>query len=58
MTRLRLSIVMCTYNGAGYLQSQLESLLAQTRLPDEIVLSDDASTDATMGLLEAFALTA
>ena len=58
MTRLRLSSVMCTYNGAGYLQSQLESLLAQTRLPDEIVLSDDASTDATMGLLEAFALTA
>ncbi|MBB5360709.1 glycosyltransferase involved in cell wall biosynthesis [Rhodanobacter sp. ANJX3] len=52
---LRLSIVMCTYNGAEYLQAQLDSLLAQTRLPDEIVISDDASTDATMMTLDAFA---
>jgi glycosyltransferase involved in cell wall biosynthesis len=58
MTRLRLSIVMCTYNGAAYLQPQLDSLLAQIQLPDEIVLSDDASTDATMQLLEVFAVTA
>jgi glycosyltransferase involved in cell wall biosynthesis len=46
---------MCTYNGAEYLQAQLDSLLAQTRLPDEIVISDDASTDATMMTLDAFA---
>lgn len=58
MTRLRLSIVMCTYNGAAYLQPQLDSLLAQKRLPDDIVLSDDASTDPTMSVLEAFAVTA
>jgi glycosyltransferase involved in cell wall biosynthesis len=55
MTRLRLSIVMCTYNGAAYLQQQLDSLLAQTRLPDEIVVSDDGSTDASQEILQAFA---
>src|SRR5574337_948147 len=54
MTRPRLSIVMCTYNGAAYLQPQLDSLLAQTRLPDEIVIGDDGSTDATMDILRRF----
>lgn len=54
MTRPRLSIVMCTFNGASYLQQQLESLLVQTLLPDEIVIGDDGSTDATLGLLQAF----
>jgi hypothetical protein len=55
MTRLRLSIVMCTYNGSAFLQQQLDSLLAQTRLPDEIVIGDDASVDATPALLQRFA---
>jgi len=55
MTRLRLSIVMCTYNGAAFLQQQLDSLLAQTRLPDEIVMSDDGSTDASLHILQTFA---
>ena len=58
MTPNRLSIVMCTYNGASYLQPQLDSLLAQTLLPDEIVISDDGSTDGTMAVLEAFAVIA
>ena len=55
MTQLRLSIVLCTYNGAAYLQPQLDSLLAQTRLPDEIVIGDDGSTDASVDMLQAFA---
>lgn len=55
MTRTRLSIVLCTYNGAAYLQPQLDSLLAQTCLPDEIVIGDDDSTDASMDILHAFA---
>lgn len=55
MTQPRLSIVMCTYNGAIYLQPQLDSLLIQTCLPDEIVISDDGSSDASMDMLQAFA---
>jgi hypothetical protein len=42
---VKLSIAMCTYNGAAYLGEQLESLAAQTRLPDELVICDDSSTD-------------
>lgn len=51
---MSISVVMCTYNGARFLQAQLDSLLAQTRLPDEIVIRDDVSCDRTVEILEAF----
>jgi len=46
---------MCTYNGARFLTEQLESLLMQTRVPDQIVIRDDASRDDTWTLLQRFA---
>ena len=52
--RVRVSVVLATYNGGEYLAEQLDSLLAQTQLPDEIVIVDDASTDATVAILERF----
>lgn len=48
------SIAMATYNGAKYLREQLDSFVAQTRLPDELVISDDASTDDTAAVVEDF----
>lgn len=48
------SIALCTYNGERFLQAQLDSLLAQTRRPDQIVIRDDVSTDASLALLRAF----
>ena len=48
---LSASVVLCTYNGERFLGAQWKSLLAQSRLPDEIVVRDDASTDATPELL-------
>jgi glycosyltransferase involved in cell wall biosynthesis len=51
-------VALATYNGALYLAEQLASLTAQTRLPDELVVSDDASTDATIDCLERFAAAA
>lgn len=52
---LSTSVVLCTYNGARYLPAQWASVLAQSRLPDEIVVRDDASTDATPELLAKLA---
>jgi glycosyltransferase involved in cell wall biosynthesis len=49
------SVALCTYNGAAHLAEQLESLLAQSRLPDELVVGDDCSTDSTVKILEEFA---
>lgn len=54
LMRQRVSIVMCTFNGQAHLQPQLDSLLAQTHRPDEIVICDDASTDDTLATLRAF----
>jgi glycosyltransferase involved in cell wall biosynthesis len=51
---MRISIAMCTFDGASFLVAQLESFLCQTRLPDELVVCDDGSTDATVQLLEVF----
>ena len=49
------SIAMCTYNGARYLDAQLGSIAAQTRQPAELVVCDDGSTDATEEIVRAFA---
>jgi glycosyltransferase involved in cell wall biosynthesis len=46
---------MCTYNGARFVAEQLDSVGAQTRPPDELVVCDDGSTDETCGLVEEFA---
>jgi hypothetical protein len=45
---------MATYNGAAYLADQLLSLARQTKLPDELVVTDDGSTDDTLRLLADF----
>jgi len=51
---MKISIALATYNGTRFLVEQLESFLAQTRPPDEIVISDDCSTDSTFELLKTF----
>jgi glycosyltransferase involved in cell wall biosynthesis len=55
MSARKVSIALATYNGAAYLPAQLESLLSQTRLPDELVVGDDNSRDDTVALIEQFA---
>ena len=52
---IKSSVAICTYNGARFIKEQLASILAQTRLPDEIVLLDDASSDDTARAVQGFA---
>jgi hypothetical protein len=49
------SVALCTCNGAAYLPEQLESIAAQRRPPDEIVVRDDVSEDDTAVVVQAFA---
>ncbi|MCQ2342802.1 MAG: glycosyltransferase [Paludibacteraceae bacterium] len=51
---MTLSVVIATYNGARFLREQLDSIYAQTHLPDEVVVSDDGSTDGTLAILEEY----
>jgi glycosyltransferase involved in cell wall biosynthesis len=45
---------MCTYNGCSFLPEQLESIAAEKRAPDELVICDDKSTDNTAAIVEDF----
>lgn len=51
----RVSVALCSRNRASYLCEQIDSILAQTRLPDELVVGDEASTDGTWQLLQVLA---
>lgn len=46
------SVALCTYNGASYIQEQIESILNQTMPVDEIVICDDGSTDDTVSIIQ------
>jgi len=53
--RKRLSVCVCTYNGAKYLREQLQSIKHQSQIPDEVIIADDGSTDRTLDLINEFA---
>lgn len=54
---LRVTITLCTYNGAEHLAAQLQSYLDQTHTDWDLWVSDDGSDDATLTLLRDFATT-
>ncbi len=49
-----ISIYLCTYNGARYIKKQLKSIFNQTVRADEVLISDDSSTDGTFEVVEHF----
>lgn len=49
-----ISVAMATFNGEKYLLNQLESISNQTLLPDELIITDDASTDSTLDIIKLF----
>lgn len=51
----RISIAMASYNGARFIAEQLDSFARQSRLPDELVVTDDCSNDGTPELIDEFA---
>lgn len=51
---MKISVALCTYNGARFLFTQLQSILFQTRQVDEIIICDDGSTDETIDILTDF----
>ena len=49
-----ISVAIAAYNGALFIKEQLDSIINQTVPPDEIVISDDGSTDDTLTVIETF----
>lgn len=48
------SVCIATFNGAEFIKEQLDSILSQIKEDDEIVVSDDGSTDDTVKIIESY----
>jgi glycosyltransferase involved in cell wall biosynthesis len=51
----KVSIALPVYNGENYLQEALDSLLSQSYENFELIIGDNASTDATKKICEVYA---
>ena len=47
---MKISVLMCTYNGEKYVKEQLYSIINQTFKPNEIIIVDDNSKDNTVSI--------
>lgn len=54
-TRPTIAVGVPVFNGARFLGAGIAALLAQTRVPDQIVIADNASTDDSLSLARALA---
>lgn len=54
MSTARISCIVPAYNGARYLGEALDSILAQTYRPIEVIVADDGSTDETAHLAASY----
>ncbi len=50
----KISVCIATYNGEKYIYQQLESILKQLKNNDEVIISDDSSTDRTPQIISDF----
>lgn len=49
-----ITVCMATYNGGKYIKEQLDSILRQLSSEDEVVISDDGSTDDTLDIIASY----
>jgi glycosyltransferase involved in cell wall biosynthesis len=49
-----ISVCMATHNGERFIRRQLETILSQLSAHDEVIISDDSSTDGTVAIIEGF----
>jgi glycosyltransferase involved in cell wall biosynthesis len=50
----KISVCMATRNGEKYIKQQLSSILKQLSKNDEVIISDDSSTDNTIDIIKSF----
>ena len=51
---MKISVVICTFNGEKFIFDQLESIINQTQKVDEIIICDDCSRDNTHNVIYQF----
>jgi glycosyltransferase involved in cell wall biosynthesis len=51
---MKVSVAMTTYNGIPFLSEQIDSILEQSRQPNQVVVCDDGSRDGTVATLREY----
>ena len=51
---MKVSVAMATYNGEKYLEQQIDSILSQLGNDDELIISDDHSSDQTLAIIKKY----
>lgn len=51
---IKVSVCMAVYNGEKFIKQQIESILKQLATNDELIISDDGSTDETLRIVNDF----
>jgi glycosyltransferase involved in cell wall biosynthesis len=51
---MRISVAIAAYNAEAYVAEAIDSVLSQSRPPDEVIVVDDGSDDRTPAILEGF----
>ena len=49
-----ISVCMATYNGERFIKEQIDSILPQLSEDDELIISDDGSTDRTLEIIASY----
>lgn len=52
--REKISVAMATYNGEKYIKEQIDSILVNLDKNDELIISDDGSTDNTVNIIKSY----
>ena len=52
--KINVSVAMATYNGEKYIEEQIDSILENLKPNDELVISDDGSTDKTLDIIKKY----
>lgn len=54
MNKMKVTVLMSTYNGERYLREQIESILGQRGVEVSLLIRDDGSSDATLSILDHY----
>ena len=52
--KIKCSVAMATYNGEKYIKEQIDSILLNINQNDELIISDDGSTDKTLNIIKCY----
>lgn len=51
---VKVSVILIAYNGQSYIREQINSIIEQLKSNDELIISDDSSTDSTPDIIQSF----